>query len=170
MVGVASSSASMVCCGVWLHAGLRLVSDRLSAIGSSKVSFHLPLVLPQCSLRRFMLLTKWKRPRTRYGSSFTMKVDIYMFVGKSVITTSTPSENIVWFLCCLLSTEVENEEVPSGVSVVCLCCRDARNMARDVHSILFDLVKEKGEMDDDAANTYIKKLQSRGRYLQDVWS
>ena len=50
------------------------------------------------------------------------------------------------------------------------CWRDARNMARDVHSILLELVKEKGGMDDDAANAYIKKMQSRGRYLQDVWS
>ena len=43
-------------------------------------------------------------------------------------------------------------------------------MARDVHSILLELVKEKGGMDDDAANAYIKKMQSRGKYLQDVWS
>ena len=48
--------------------------------------------------------------------------------------------------------------------------RDARNMARDVHSILFKILREQGGMNDEEASSYIKKMQSRNRYLQDVWS
>lgn len=48
--------------------------------------------------------------------------------------------------------------------------RDARNMARDVHNTLIKIVQEHGQMDNTAATEFIKKLQKRGRYLQDVWS
>jgi NADPH-ferrihemoprotein reductase len=49
-------------------------------------------------------------------------------------------------------------------------CGDARNMARDVQSVLITIIKEKGSKTDSEAAEYIKKLQKRGRYLQDVWS
>ena len=48
--------------------------------------------------------------------------------------------------------------------------RDARNMARDVHNTLIDIVEKYGKMETVAATEYIKKLQKRGRYLQDVWT
>ena len=47
---------------------------------------------------------------------------------------------------------------------------DARNMARDVHDVLMNILKENGEMDDTKAADYIKKLQNKGRYSCDVWS
>ena len=43
-------------------------------------------------------------------------------------------------------------------------------MARDVQNILLQVIQEEGGMDTEAASSYIKKLQKRGRYLQDVWS
>ena len=43
-------------------------------------------------------------------------------------------------------------------------------MARDVHDIITEAVMQEGSMDKEEAAIYIKKLQSRGRYLQDVWS
>ncbi len=43
-------------------------------------------------------------------------------------------------------------------------------MARDVHTTLLQIVKEYGGKNTDAAADYVKKLQKRGRYLQDVWS
>lgn len=43
-------------------------------------------------------------------------------------------------------------------------------MARDVHATVLQIVEEYGGKDADAAAEYIKKLQKRGRYLQDVWS
>ena len=47
---------------------------------------------------------------------------------------------------------------------------DARNMARDVQNVLLQIVQEEGKKDANAASEYIKRLQKRGRYLQDVWS
>ncbi|XP_065830614.1 NADPH--cytochrome P450 reductase-like [Oscarella lobularis] len=49
-------------------------------------------------------------------------------------------------------------------------CGDARNMAKDVHSILVKVVEECGQMKHAQAEDYIKKLQTRGRYSADVWS
>lgn len=43
-------------------------------------------------------------------------------------------------------------------------------MARDVQSTLLSVVKEYGGKTETEAMEYIKKLQKRGRYLQDVWS
>lgn len=43
-------------------------------------------------------------------------------------------------------------------------------MARDVHDTLLSIAKEFGGKTESEAADYIKKLQKRGRYLQDVWS
>lgn len=43
-------------------------------------------------------------------------------------------------------------------------------MARDVQNTLIKIVEKYGQMETVAATEYIKKLQKRGRYLQDVWS
>ena len=56
------------------------------------------------------------------------------------------------------------------ILILLLFCSDARNMARDVNSVLSQIVQERGHMSAEAAVDYIKKLQKRGRYLQDVWS
>lgn len=53
--------------------------------------------------------------------------------------------------------------------VLCVLCRDARHMARDVNNALKEIIKDHGKMTDTEASDYIKKLQKRGRYLQDVW-
>lgn len=47
---------------------------------------------------------------------------------------------------------------------------DARNMARDVQNTFYDIVEEYGKMDHSQAVDYIKKLMTKGRYSQDVWS
>lgn len=47
---------------------------------------------------------------------------------------------------------------------------DARHMARDVQNSLLHVIQEHGGMDAQAATEYVKKLQKRNRYLQDVWS
>lgn len=49
-------------------------------------------------------------------------------------------------------------------------CGDARNMARDVHELLENIIVELGDMDKAKAADYVKKLQSKGRYSCDVWS
>lgn len=49
-------------------------------------------------------------------------------------------------------------------------CGDARNMARDVHNVLLQIAQECGKLSAEAAQDYIKKLQKKERYLQDVWS
>ena len=56
------------------------------------------------------------------------------------------------------------------VSVCWGVLSDARHMARDVQNTLLQVVQEEGGMDAQAASDYVKKLQKRNRYLQDVWS
>lgn len=60
--------------------------------------------------------------------------------------------------------------LPSSLPPSLSLLRDARNMARDVQNTLLDIVKTHGKMSDEEASEYVKKLQKKGRYLQDVWS
>lgn len=48
--------------------------------------------------------------------------------------------------------------------------RDARNMAKDVQTALYEIAEELGSMTRTQATDYIKKLMTKGRYSQDVWS
>lgn len=48
--------------------------------------------------------------------------------------------------------------------------RDARNMARDVQTVFYEIAEELGGMTRSQATDYIKKLMTKGRYSQDVWS
>ena len=43
-------------------------------------------------------------------------------------------------------------------------------MARDVLNALTAILRTQGNMDEGQAASYIKKLQSENRFLQDVWS
>ena len=47
---------------------------------------------------------------------------------------------------------------------------DAKNMARDVHSILIDIAQAHGDMTAERASAFVKELTQKGRYSQDVWS
>ncbi|XP_041920136.1 P450 (cytochrome) oxidoreductase b isoform X1 [Alosa sapidissima] len=49
-------------------------------------------------------------------------------------------------------------------------CGDARNMARDVQAAFYDIAEELGGMTHAQATDYVKKLMTKGRYSQDVWS
>nr|AUX13058.1 NADPH-cytochrome P450 reductase [Apolygus lucorum] len=49
-------------------------------------------------------------------------------------------------------------------------CGDARNMAKDVHNILLNLIQRKGNMSEADAQAYIKKMEAQKRYSADVWS
>lgn len=42
-------------------------------------------------------------------------------------------------------------------------------MARDVQNVLLGIVQRYGERSEKESSDYIKKLQKKGRYLQDVW-
>ncbi|KRY47244.1 NADPH--cytochrome P450 reductase [Trichinella britovi] len=48
-------------------------------------------------------------------------------------------------------------------------CGDARNMARDVHSALMQIIAGEGDMNADEAAAYFKQLESQKRYQADVW-
>lgn len=48
--------------------------------------------------------------------------------------------------------------------------RDARNMARDVLNAFHEMAEELGGMTHTQAVAYVKKLMTKGRYSQDVWS
>ncbi|XP_029847784.4 NADPH--cytochrome P450 reductase isoform X3 [Ixodes scapularis] len=49
-------------------------------------------------------------------------------------------------------------------------CGDARNMARDVHEILVEIFCENGNMTQEEAAAYLKRMESQRRYSADVWS
>eukprot|EP01135_Chromosphaera_perkinsii_P009412 Nk52_evm88s1737 gene=Nk52_evmTU88s1737 len=48
-------------------------------------------------------------------------------------------------------------------------CGDAANMAKDVHKLLRDVVMKKSDRTEAEAEKFIKQLQTKGRYMQDVW-
>lgn len=43
-------------------------------------------------------------------------------------------------------------------------------MAKDVQTVFFEMGEELGGMTRTQATDYIKKLMTKGRYSQDVWS
>ncbi|XP_022363945.1 LOW QUALITY PROTEIN: NADPH--cytochrome P450 reductase-like [Enhydra lutris kenyoni] len=49
-------------------------------------------------------------------------------------------------------------------------CGDARNMARDVQNIFYDIVADGGAVEHAQAVDYVKKLMTKGCYSLDVWS
>ncbi|KAI6241541.1 NADPH--cytochrome P450 reductase [Aphelenchoides fujianensis] len=49
-------------------------------------------------------------------------------------------------------------------------CGDARNMARDVLATLLRIMREVGQMDEAAAQKFMKDLERQRRYQADVWS
>jgi len=48
-------------------------------------------------------------------------------------------------------------------------CGDGQQMSHDVHRILIDLVAHCGNMSEPKADAYVKDLQLKSRYQQDVW-
>ncbi|MDN5915041.1 MAG: molybdopterin-dependent oxidoreductase [Pseudonocardia sp.] len=48
-------------------------------------------------------------------------------------------------------------------------CGDAARMARDVDRALHDIARSRGNLDDDGARAYIKRLSADRRYLRDVY-
>ncbi|KAG7249542.1 hypothetical protein CRUP_032923, partial [Coryphaenoides rupestris] len=49
-------------------------------------------------------------------------------------------------------------------------CGDAKNMAKDVQAAFCEIAEELGGLPRTQATDYIKKLMTKGRYSQDVWS
>ncbi|XP_026047582.1 P450 (cytochrome) oxidoreductase b isoform X1 [Astatotilapia calliptera] len=49
-------------------------------------------------------------------------------------------------------------------------CGDARNMAKDVQTAFYEIAEQVGVMTRTQAVDYVKKLMTKGRYSQDVWS
>merc|ERR1712098_722824 len=49
-------------------------------------------------------------------------------------------------------------------------CGDAKMMAKDVRNIITEVCKEEGGMEEEAAEAFVKKLESQKRYSADVWS
>lgn len=54
--------------------------------------------------------------------------------------------------------------------LVFLYFSDARHMAREVHDVVRGIIIEKGKMSAEAADKYLKKMDSQKRYSADVWS
>lgn len=48
--------------------------------------------------------------------------------------------------------------------------RDAKSMAADVRNIIIKILQEKGNMTDQQAQAYLKKMETHKRWSADVWS
>jgi|694.fasta_scaffold04059_2 sulfite reductase (NADPH) flavoprotein alpha-component len=48
-------------------------------------------------------------------------------------------------------------------------CGDAHRMAKDVDAVLHQIIQEQGNLDEQSAKNYIKKLRSEKRYRRDVY-
>ncbi|KJH50702.1 flavodoxin [Dictyocaulus viviparus] len=59
-----------------------------------------------------------------------------------------------------------NNDIQSRVFV----CGDAKGMSKHVWQCFHDIVKNGGNMSEEDTKLYMKKLQSEGRYIEDVWS
>ena len=49
-------------------------------------------------------------------------------------------------------------------------CGDAKMMAKDVHDIVTDIVRDHGGKTQEEAEAYVKKMEAQKRYSADVWS
>ncbi len=49
-------------------------------------------------------------------------------------------------------------------------CGDAKNMAKDVHTIVVEVIREHGGMSEEQAEAFVKKMDQQKRYSADVWS
>ncbi|XP_025834314.1 NADPH--cytochrome P450 reductase isoform X2 [Agrilus planipennis] len=49
-------------------------------------------------------------------------------------------------------------------------CGDARNMANDVRNVFLKILMTKGNMSEQQASAYLKKMETQKRYSSDVWS
>lgn len=47
---------------------------------------------------------------------------------------------------------------------------DAKSMAADVRNIILRIIQEKGEMTEQQASTFMKKMETQKRLSTDVWS
>ena len=43
-------------------------------------------------------------------------------------------------------------------------------MAKDIHDIVTEIVRDHGQMSQEDAEAYVKKMESQKRYSADVWS
>jgi NADPH-ferrihemoprotein reductase len=49
-------------------------------------------------------------------------------------------------------------------------CGDAKSMAPDVRNIVMKVMQDKGQMNEQQASAYLKKMETQKRYSADVWS
>lgn len=48
--------------------------------------------------------------------------------------------------------------------------RDAKTMAADVRNIILKVIQDKGQMNEQQAQAYLKKMETQKRFSADVWS
>ncbi|KAJ3643865.1 hypothetical protein Zmor_026549 [Zophobas morio] len=49
-------------------------------------------------------------------------------------------------------------------------CGDAKSMAPDVRNVVMKIIQDKGQMNEQQASAYLKKMETQKRYSADVWS
>jgi NADPH-ferrihemoprotein reductase len=49
-------------------------------------------------------------------------------------------------------------------------CGDAKMMAKDVRNLIVEICQKHGNMSQEEADGYVKKMEQQKRYSADVWS
>lgn len=146
--------------------------------------------------KKFTSRICWQIMRMKFGKSLARIMDIFTFAGKIFQNIGTkkkkraseinpdlkPFHSIQLSYFFLLS---KFRELNVNFCVLnflgffpfliafwrfCDFFRDARNMARDVHNFVLKVIIEKGNMTEQQAVAYLKKMEAQKRYSADVWS
>merc|ERR1719510_1807715 len=49
-------------------------------------------------------------------------------------------------------------------------CGEAKNMAKDVHNLILQIIKNTGNKSEEEAEAYLKRMEDQKRYSTDIWS
>lgn len=104
--------------------------------------------------------------QTSSGGSLGRAMDTFIFVGESSLLKRAFVKlcrqmhiNRLWLTECVWR-----------IFLIGTFFSDAKNMASDVRNIIIKILIEKGQMTEQQAQAYLKKMETQKRLSSDVWS